>query len=72
MSLPITPIVNFKTKTKTETNTKTKTKTEFLKDPTYAIFLENMGFKDIKYNILTIKTRPEQIRTMTSISRTYF
>ena len=38
------------TKTKT-----TKTKTDCLKDPTYAIFSENSGFKDIKYHILSIQ-----------------
>ena len=35
------------------TKTKTKTKKECLKDPTYAIFSESRGFKDIKYHILT-------------------
>ena len=29
--------------------TEAKTKTNFLKDPTYAIFLKSLGFKDIKY-----------------------
>ena len=31
--------------------TKTKTKTKCLKDPTYAIFLKSIGFKDINYDI---------------------
>ena len=50
----MTPTVNFKIGSKTKTNTKTKTKTKikskFLKDPTYAIFLKSLGFKDIKYD----------------------
>ena len=43
-------ITNTKTNTKTNTNTKTKTKTQFIKDPTCAIFLKSLGFKDIKYD----------------------
>ena len=45
----MTPNVNFKTKKKK--NTKTKTKTKLSKDPTCAIFLKSLGFKDIKYDI---------------------
>ena len=48
------PISNFKTKSETNTKTKTKTnpkiKTKILKDPTFAIFLKSLGFKDIKYD----------------------
>ena len=36
---------------KTKTKTKTKTKNE--KDPTCAIFPENRGCKDIKYDLFT-------------------
>ena len=48
-----------------------KTKTKCLKDPTYAIFSESRGFKDIKYHILSSQpvnfslvnqTRPDQDR----------
>ena len=42
-----------KTETRTKTNTNTKTKTKNEKDPTYAIFSETRGCKDIKYDNFT-------------------
>ena len=53
-----------------------KTKTTYLKDPACAIFLENRGFQDIKYDILTSQlfqlflslpgqTRPDQTKVVT-------
>ena len=50
------------TMTKTNTHTKTMTKTKCSKDPTYAIFLKSRGFKDIKYDNMSVdQTRPDQI-----------
>ena len=46
---------------------KTKTKTKCLEDPTYALFSESRGFKDIEHHILTVNwstfywsSRPDQ------------
>ena len=62
MSLPMTPTVNLKT----NTNTKTKTKTKFLKDPTCAIFLKSLGFKDIKYDTHASSARHQRIISASS------
>ena len=49
--------------TMTKTNTHTKTNTKCSKDPTYVIFLKSRGFKDIKYDNMSVdQTRPEQTR----------
>ena len=63
MSLPMTPTVNLKT----NTNTKTKTKTKFLKDPTCAIFLKSLGFKDIKYDTHASSARHQRIISASSV-----
>ena len=54
--------------------TKTKTKREYLKDPTYAIFSESTGFKDMTFwavNRSTFRwsTRPGQTRTTNTDGR---
>ena len=66
MSLPMTPTVNFKTKTNTKTKTKTQTKTRLLKDPTCAIFLKSLGFKDIKYDTHASSARHQRIISASS------
>ena len=53
-----------KTKTHTETNTKTKTKkmtkTKCPKDPSHAIFLKSLGFKDIRYDAYKDKDNDQE------------
>ena len=56
-----------KTETKTETKTNTKTKTKNEKDPTYAIFLESRGCKDIKYDNFT---KMSKTKTKTGMKKT--
>ena len=54
-------------KKKTKTKTKTKTKNE--KDPTCAIFSESRGFKDIKYDNFTKKTKTSKLNMRQYLNR---
>ena len=65
MSLPMTPTVNCKTNTNTKTKTKTKTKCS--KDPTYAMFSESRGFKDIKYDTHASSAHHQRIISASSV-----
>ena len=47
-------------KTNTKTNTKTKTKTKCPKDPSHAIFLKSLEFKDIRYDAYNDKDNDQE------------
>ena len=58
-----------------KTKTKTKTKTNFLKDPTYDIFLKNRGLKDNKCDNLTgqpVNFMSQHSRVSSSLSEFVF
>ena len=60
------PCIKCKIHKYTITQIRKYTNTKCLKDPTCAIFLKSMGFKDIKYDILVYQMRNTQIRKYTN------
>ena len=63
---------NTKTKTERETKTKTKTKTRNEIGPTYAIFSEIIGCKDIKYDLFSKNVKCRMSNVECRILSRYF
>ena len=60
------PCIKCKIHKYTITQIRKYTNTKCLKDPTCAIFLKNMGFKDIKYDIPVHQMKNTQLQKNTN------